>query len=143
MSGMLFNQWTLPDFYPTGDIPSGVRLTGYSGDATDLPRPGAATVPYDDVSEGEGQPSPLGQVFRLDPDPRRPPHDGGERRRREDRGGHVVDRVDSQVSSSQTVTMGAGTCTGSPSFPGLCRVLGVAEVVGGVAWAASLPSKPQ
>jgi NADPH2:quinone reductase len=37
-SGMLSNQWTLPDFYPTGDIPSGVRLTGYTGDATDLPQ---------------------------------------------------------------------------------------------------------
>jgi NADPH:quinone reductase len=36
MSGMLSNQWTLPDFYPTGDIPSGVRLTGYTGDATNL-----------------------------------------------------------------------------------------------------------
>jgi NADPH:quinone reductase-like Zn-dependent oxidoreductase len=37
MSGMLSNQWTLSDFYPTGDIPSGVRLTGYTGDATNLP----------------------------------------------------------------------------------------------------------
>ena len=27
--------------------------------------------------------------------------------------------------------------------PGLCRVLGVVEVIGGIAWAASLPSKPQ
>ncbi len=27
--------------------------------------------------------------------------------------------------------------------PGLCRLLGVAEVIGGIAWAASLPSKPQ
>lgn len=36
-TGMLSNQWTLPDFYPTGDIPSGVRLTGYTGDAGDLP----------------------------------------------------------------------------------------------------------
>jgi NADPH2:quinone reductase len=37
MSGMLSNQWTIKDFYPTGYLPSGVRLTGYGGDATDLP----------------------------------------------------------------------------------------------------------
>lgn len=36
-TGMLSNQWTVPDFYPIGYLPSGVRLTGYSGDAADLP----------------------------------------------------------------------------------------------------------
>ncbi|XVV16242.1 alcohol dehydrogenase catalytic domain-containing protein [Actinoplanes sp. CA-131856] len=36
-AGMLSNQWIVPEFYPTGYIPSGVRLTGYSGDATSLP----------------------------------------------------------------------------------------------------------
>ena len=37
-SGMLSNQWTIPDFYPIGYLPQGVRLTGYGGDAGDLPR---------------------------------------------------------------------------------------------------------
>jgi NADPH2:quinone reductase len=37
MAGMLGNQWTIPDFYPTGYLPSGVRLTGYGGDAGNLP----------------------------------------------------------------------------------------------------------
>jgi NADPH:quinone reductase len=36
-TGMLSNQWTVPDFYPIGYLPSGVRLTAYSGDAADLP----------------------------------------------------------------------------------------------------------
>jgi NADPH2:quinone reductase len=36
-SGMLSNQWTVRDFYPIGYLPRGVRLTAYSGEATDLP----------------------------------------------------------------------------------------------------------
>jgi NADPH2:quinone reductase len=64
MSGMLSNQWTLPDFYPTGDIPSGVRLTGYTGDATDLP---AAVLQHflDDVAAGTAT-VPIGKVLDLD-----------------------------------------------------------------------------
>jgi len=55
-AGYLSNQWIVPDFYPAGFLPRGVRLTGYSGDASDLPQPvlqefldavaaGQATVP--------------------------------------------------------------------------------------------------
>lgn len=36
-SGILSNSWTIPDFYPIGVIPNGVRLTAYGGDASDLP----------------------------------------------------------------------------------------------------------
>jgi NADPH:quinone reductase-like Zn-dependent oxidoreductase len=36
-AGMLSNEWTVPDFYPIGYLPTGVRLTAYSGDAADLP----------------------------------------------------------------------------------------------------------
>jgi NADPH:quinone reductase-like Zn-dependent oxidoreductase len=36
-TGMLSNQWTVADFYPIDYIPSGVRLTGYGGEAADLP----------------------------------------------------------------------------------------------------------
>jgi NADPH:quinone reductase len=64
MSGMLSNQWTLPDFYPTGDIPSGVRLTGYGGEATDLPASVLQDF-LDDVSAGTAI-VPIGQVFVLD-----------------------------------------------------------------------------
>ena len=35
-TGSLSNVWTIPDFYP-GDLPNGVRLTSYGGDASDLP----------------------------------------------------------------------------------------------------------
>ena len=36
-SGMLSNQWIVPNFYPIGYLPSGVRLTAYGGEAADLP----------------------------------------------------------------------------------------------------------
>lgn len=36
MTGMLSNEWTIPDFYPIGYIPSGVFLTGYGGDSRDI-----------------------------------------------------------------------------------------------------------
>ena len=34
---MVSNEWTIRDFYPIDFIPSGVRLTAYSGEAADLP----------------------------------------------------------------------------------------------------------
>ncbi|WP_250003952.1 zinc-binding dehydrogenase [Actinoplanes sp. M2I2] len=37
-AGMLSDQWTIPDFYPIDYLPTGVRLTAYSGDAADLPQ---------------------------------------------------------------------------------------------------------
>jgi NADPH2:quinone reductase len=64
MSGMLSDQWTLPDFYPTGDIPSGVRLTGYTGDATDLPADVLQRF-LDDVASGTVT-VPIGRVFDLE-----------------------------------------------------------------------------
>lgn len=36
-TGMLSSVWTVPDWYPMDYIPTGVRLTVYSGDASDLP----------------------------------------------------------------------------------------------------------
>jgi NADPH2:quinone reductase len=36
-TGMLSNEWIVPDFYPVAYLPNGVRLTAYGGDAADLP----------------------------------------------------------------------------------------------------------
>jgi hypothetical protein len=36
-TGMLSNQWTIPDFYPIDFIPNGVRLTAYGAPESDLP----------------------------------------------------------------------------------------------------------
>ncbi|SHE24594.1 zinc-binding dehydrogenase [Actinomyces glycerinitolerans] len=36
-TGMLSDSWTIKDFYPLDWIPNGVRLTTYSGQASDLP----------------------------------------------------------------------------------------------------------
>jgi NADPH:quinone reductase len=38
-AGYLSNEWIVPDFYPSGFLPRGVRLSGYFGDASDLPQP--------------------------------------------------------------------------------------------------------
>jgi NADPH2:quinone reductase len=38
-TGMLSNEWIVPDFYPIAYLPNGVRLTSYGGDAADLPAP--------------------------------------------------------------------------------------------------------
>jgi NADPH:quinone reductase len=37
-TGMVSNEWTIRDFYPIEFIPTGVRLTAYGGEASDLPR---------------------------------------------------------------------------------------------------------
>jgi NADPH2:quinone reductase len=63
-TGMLSNQWTVPDFYPIGYLPNGVRLTGYGGDSADLP---AAVLQrcLDAIEAGSlnlGEP----HVYRLD-----------------------------------------------------------------------------
>lgn len=63
-AGMLSNQWTVPDFYPIGYLPRGVRLSAYSGDATDLP----ADVLQDVVDRIAAKTFLLGPttVYRLD-----------------------------------------------------------------------------
>ena len=64
VSGMLSNQWLIHDFYPTGDIPSGVRLTGYAGDAADLPA--AVLQDFLDAAAAGAVAVPVGRVFRMD-----------------------------------------------------------------------------
>ena len=61
---MLSNQWTVPDFYPIEYIPRGVRLTGYGGDAADLP-PGVLQSFLDDVAAGRLE-VPIGRTYTLD-----------------------------------------------------------------------------
>lgn len=62
-TGMLSNEWIVPDFYPIGYIPNGVRLTAYGGEASDLPADvlqtfldgvaaGRLSVPVDRVYNG-------------------------------------------------------------------------------------------
>jgi NADPH:quinone reductase-like Zn-dependent oxidoreductase len=63
-TGMLSDQWTIDGFYPMDWLPNGVRLTAYSGGATDLP----ATVLQeflDAVAAGQAT-IPLGRTYRLD-----------------------------------------------------------------------------
>ena len=63
-TGMLADEWTVKDFYPIDFIPNGVRLTAYSGEASDLP-PAVLQGFLDAVSAGEAV-VPIGQVYTLD-----------------------------------------------------------------------------
>ena len=63
-TGMLSDQWTIPDFYPMDVIPNGVRLTAYSGGAGDLPAPVLQEF-LDAVAAGEVE-VPVGRTYALD-----------------------------------------------------------------------------
>jgi NADPH:quinone reductase-like Zn-dependent oxidoreductase len=63
-TGMLSNQWTVPDFYPIEYLPRGVRLTAYGGDAGDLPAPVLQGF-IDDVASGDAI-VPIHRTYRLD-----------------------------------------------------------------------------
>jgi NADPH:quinone reductase len=63
-TGMLSDQWTVPEFYPIDYLPRGVRLTAYSGDASDLPREVLQGF-LDDVAAGRAF-VPLARTYRLD-----------------------------------------------------------------------------
>lgn len=63
-TGMLSNKWTVKDFYPITYLPTGVRLTAYSGDASDL-APEVLQSYLDDVAVGRAA-VPLDRVFELD-----------------------------------------------------------------------------
>jgi NADPH:quinone reductase len=63
-TGMLSNQWTVPDFYPIGYIPTGVRLTGYGGESADLP-PGVLQGYLGRLADGSASLGPI-RVHRLE-----------------------------------------------------------------------------
>ena len=63
-TGMLSNEWIIPDFYPIDYIPHGVRLTSYAGEASDLPTYVLQDF-LDAVATGEAV-VPLYRVYRLD-----------------------------------------------------------------------------
>jgi NADPH:quinone reductase-like Zn-dependent oxidoreductase len=63
-TGMVSNEWTIRDFYPIEYIPTGVRLTSYGGDATDLPREVLQRY-LNDVAEGRVSVA-IHRVFEMD-----------------------------------------------------------------------------
>lgn len=63
-TGMVSDAWTVREFYPIGYIPTGVRLTAYGGEASDLPR--AVLQQYlDDAAAGRVS-VPIHRVYELD-----------------------------------------------------------------------------
>jgi NADPH:quinone reductase-like Zn-dependent oxidoreductase len=63
-TGLLSNQWVVRDFYPIGYLPSGVRLTAYGGEASDLPAPVLQRF-LDAVAAGRIT-VPIHRVYALD-----------------------------------------------------------------------------
>src|SRR5206468_3542141 len=63
-TGMLSNQWTVPDFYPNDYLPRGVRLSAYGGDAGDLP-PSVLQGFLDAVAAGRTQ-VPIAHVYDFE-----------------------------------------------------------------------------
>jgi NADPH:quinone reductase len=63
-TGMLSNVWTVRDFYPIDYIPRGVRLTAYTGEATDL-QTRILQGFLDAVAAGEAI-VPVHRVYHLD-----------------------------------------------------------------------------
>ncbi|MBE3012201.1 zinc-binding dehydrogenase [Microbispora sp. NEAU-D428] len=63
-AGMLSNQWIVRDFYPIGYIPTGVRLTGYSGTSGNLP-PEVLQDYLDKLADGRIE-VPAPTVYALD-----------------------------------------------------------------------------
>lgn len=63
-TGMLSDQWTIPEFYPMDWLPNGVRLTAYSGEAADLPT--SALQEFLDAVAADRAVIPLGKTYPLD-----------------------------------------------------------------------------
>jgi NADPH:quinone reductase-like Zn-dependent oxidoreductase len=63
-TGMLSDHWTIDEFYPMSWLPNGVRLTAYSGEASDL-APEELQGFLDAVAAGHAR-VPLGRVYALD-----------------------------------------------------------------------------
>ena len=63
-TGMLSNSWVVEDFYPIDYIPPGVRLTAYSGNATDL-TPAVLQDFLDAAAQDHGL-IPLDRVFGIE-----------------------------------------------------------------------------
>jgi NADPH:quinone reductase-like Zn-dependent oxidoreductase len=63
-TGMLSDEWILPNFYPLDYLPNGVRLTAYSGEASDLPA--AALQDFIDAVQAGTATVPIGRTYQLE-----------------------------------------------------------------------------
>jgi NADPH:quinone reductase len=63
-TGMLSDNWTIPDFYPMDYIPNGVRLTAYGGESSDLPAD--AFQRYVDLVAAGKLPIRIDRIFTME-----------------------------------------------------------------------------
>jgi len=64
MTGMLGGEWVLPEFHPMGDVPTGVKLTSYSGESGDISV--AQLQKYVELVESGALRVKLGPVFPFE-----------------------------------------------------------------------------
>ena len=64
MTGILGGEWTLSNFTPMEDIPTGVKLTSYAGEVSDLSKESLQAF-VDDVTSGR-QTLNLDKIFKLE-----------------------------------------------------------------------------
>jgi NADPH:quinone reductase-like Zn-dependent oxidoreductase len=64
MTGILGGQWILQDFHPMGDVPTGVKLTSYSGESSDIT--GAQLQEYVSLVESGEMKIKLGPSFPFE-----------------------------------------------------------------------------
>ena len=63
-AGYLSNEWIVPDFYPSGFLPNGVRLSGYFGEASDLPQ--AVLQQFLDAATAGEATVPIARTYTID-----------------------------------------------------------------------------
>src|SRR4051794_2207286 len=63
-AGYLSNEWIVPDFYPSGFLPNGVRLSGYFGEASDLPQ--AVLQEFLDAVAAGDAAVPIARTYTMD-----------------------------------------------------------------------------
>jgi NADPH:quinone reductase len=63
-AGYLSNEWIVPDFYPSGFLPNGVRLSGYFGEASDLPQ--AVLQEFLDAVAAGDATVPIARTYTID-----------------------------------------------------------------------------
>jgi NADPH2:quinone reductase len=63
-TGMLSNEWIVKDFYPIDYLPRGVRLSAYSGNATDLPHD--VLQAFLDAVAAENAVVPIDHVYQFE-----------------------------------------------------------------------------
>jgi hypothetical protein len=120
MTGILGGQWTLAEFHPMDDVPTGVKLTSYSGEASDISvdqlQHYVSLVETGELRLKTGPREDRQPTSALDPDPGgtglRVPHEGAQEQQGSmAQGAHRPSRATTRCrgAGQQECTNGLGT----------------------------------